>query len=682
MRGIDIYQGDAASGTILKAVPAKAYKESDFVIIKATQGVSYKHTSFFTAMAKKAVKDGMLIGAYHYAAGGDPKKEADYFIDVVGSYVGKAVLALDWERTQNKSWGSRTWCKAFIDRVKEKTGVTCMIYVNNEGLKHVDNLCGRVPLWFAGFPTDANSWTVPKFKYNLGKWKDYAIWQFTSSGEKVDRNTTDLTSLQWRAMAASSDITPDRLVMLLSVYHAYIAAHAKYFINHYDPKMTNFPLAKQCVAIKKEVGLTCVVPLRWALYEMDIENGDGKCLISAPGGSFEKCYTGEVKTYFKRYTSTGAIGKTAKQVIDAGQLKAGDIICFENLTHVAVYSGTGYIFFGGGGECVKDGHYPNGIRLDYSTFPNYKNRKIAEVLRMRTASKEKTVTKATASNVTATSLRKKVVNALDMLLGVKEGSAEHKMIIDTFNKSGLCTRYKMTTKDAWCATAVSFAFIVTKLAGKPGSGALFQCVECSCTRMIDLAKKQGIWVEDDSHVPKVGDVIMYDWQDSGKGDDKGTPEHTGIVKSVSNNKMVIIEGNYKNSVSERSLPVNSKFIRGFICPKYGLYASEDKQVTSVTQKPKLSEKSTKKGYSGRFPYLPPRGYYKYGDGYLQYRAFATQVKRVQKLINWIVGSSLAIDGDYGNKTIEAVKKAQTIIGEKPDGLFGADTLAKARAYKK
>lgn len=164
--------------------------------------------------------------------------------------------------------------------------------------------------------------------------------------------------------------------------------------------------------------------------------------------------------------------------------------------------------------------------------------------------------------------REKVVNNLTMLKGIKEGSAEHKMIIKKFNDSKLCTRYKMTVNDAWCATSVSYAFIVAKLAGKPGSDALFQCVECSCARMIELGKKQGIFVEKDNYVPSKGDVIFYDWQDSAEGDNKGTPDHVGIVEYVNGDYIHVIEGNKNDTVGERTIKVNGKYIRGFIVPKY------------------------------------------------------------------------------------------------------------------
>lgn len=177
--------------------------------------------------------------------------------------------------------------------------------------------------------------------------------------------------------------------------------------------------------------------------------------------------------------------------------------------------------------------------------------------------------------MTEAQLREKVVKNLTMLKGVEEGSGEHKMILKTFNDSKLCTRYHMTADDAWCATAVSYAFIVSGLAGKPGSGKLFECVECSCAEMIKLGKKQKIFEENDAYVPTTGDVIFYDWQDSGSGDNTGHPDHVGIVTKVSNGIISVIEGNKNDKVGERPIKVNSRYIRGFIVPKYSKFATKE-----------------------------------------------------------------------------------------------------------
>lgn len=159
-------------------------------------------------------------------------------------------------------------------------------------------------------------------------------------------------------------------------------------------------------------------------------------------------------------------------------------------------------------------------------------------------------------------LRERVATWLNGYKGVTEGSTGHKEILSIFNDSGLCSRYKMTTSDAWCATAVSAAFIACGLAN------IFPCVECSCYYMLTLAQKAGIWVEDDSFVPDVGDVILYDWDDNGNSDNTGYPDHVGIVQKVSGITLTVIEGNKSNTVGTRTIQVNGLYIRGFITPNY------------------------------------------------------------------------------------------------------------------
>ncbi len=88
------------------------------------------------------------------------------------------------------------------------------------------------------------------------------------------------------------------------------------------------------------------------------------------------------------------------------------------------------------------------------------------------------------------------------------------------------------------------------------------------------------------------------------------------------------------------------------------------------------------GYSGTFPALPPRGYYQIGDGYETYKDYKTQIKRVQKLLSWITGSSLKVDGKYGEKTAVVQEKAQKKFGLTVNGKFGNATLKKAKKLEK
>lgn len=139
-----------------------------------------------------------------------------------------------------------------------------------------------------------------------------------------------------------------------------------------------------------------------------------------------------------------------------------------------------------------------------------------------------------------------------------------KTIINIYNSiKPLPNGYRLTVgKDAWCAATVS------AVAYTLGYQDIIP-LECSCGRMVAKAQEMGIWVENDAYVPKPGDIIMYDWQDSGKGDCTGWPDHVGAVVSVDGSgNMVIIEGNYNNTVKTRNIRVNDRYIRGYITPRY------------------------------------------------------------------------------------------------------------------
>lgn len=93
-------------------------------------------------------------------------------------------------------------------------------------------------------------------------------------------------------------------------------------------------------------------------------------------------------------------------------------------------------------------------------------------------------------------------------------------------------------------------------------------IEISCYYLIERAKQMGVWEENDAHVPKLGEAVLYDWQDKGVGDNTGTPDHVGTVTYVNQaaGYFVVTEGNYSDSVKKRTVSLNGRYIRGFITP--------------------------------------------------------------------------------------------------------------------
>ena len=174
--------------------------------------------------------------------------------------------------------------------------------------------------------------------------------------------------------------------------------------------------------------------------------------------------------------------------------------------------------------------------------------------------------------------RSAVVEQANKWLGFKSTNKSNAVILNTYNKNVPLPRgYKVKTTDNWCATFASAVFIAL------GYKDIFP-VECSCGNIIEKAKSMHIWVENDSFVPGLGDCVLYDWDDSGKGDDKGWPDHIGIVTYVNMNSgyIVVTEGNYSKSVKKRTINVNGRYIRGYVTPRFDAAVY---QIPDITQEP-------------------------------------------------------------------------------------------------
>ena len=160
-------------------------------------------------------------------------------------------------------------------------------------------------------------------------------------------------------------------------------------------------------------------------------------------------------------------------------------------------------------------------------------------------------------------IRQKVADTALSLQGIKEGTAEHKRIIDTYNSKlpKLPRGYKMTYSDPWCAATISVIGIMLGISH-------IILPECSCSKMIELYKERGQWEEDDAHVPELGDIIMYAWN-AKTGENLLPPDHTGMVVKHEGKKLLILEGNYDNQVKIREICVEYIKIRGYCLPDYG-----------------------------------------------------------------------------------------------------------------
>lgn len=116
---------------------------------------------------------GKLVAGYHFAGGGNPENEADFFIAAMSPLEESDVLILDWEIEHVDPVG---WCTRFVNRVHDRTGVWPLFYTNGARVNQYDWLsvltnCG---LWVAWYGMDPEG--------NLPIHYSYVMHQYTSGG--------------------------------------------------------------------------------------------------------------------------------------------------------------------------------------------------------------------------------------------------------------------------------------------------------------------------------------------------------------------------------------------------------------------------------------------------------------------------------------------------------------------
>lgn len=171
--------------------------------------------------------------------------------------------------------------------------------------------------------------------------------------------------------------------------------------------------------------------------------------------------------------------------------------------------------------------------------------------------------------MTEKEIRAQLVATAIQYLNCNEFDGTHKQIIDIYNNHKPLPRgYAVQYTDPWCATFVSTIAIILNFTD-------IMPVECGCGQMIQLYQKLDSWIENDAYLPQSGDVIFYDWEDDGKSDCIGYPDHVGLVTEVTGANIKVIEGNKSNAVGYRNLAVDGIYIRGYGVPKYSIKINDN-----------------------------------------------------------------------------------------------------------
>lgn len=170
--GLDVsqYQGDID----WPSVRAAGY---EIAIVKISGGDGGSQALYFDPTANRnyyfAKDAGLAVGGYHFAGGGDPVSEAEFFVRGMSPVVQDDVFVLDWEVQHADPVG---WCQSFVNRVHELTGVWCIVYMNGSTRNAYDwsPVAANCGMWIAWYGKDPEG--------DLPVTGAYIAHQYTSSG--------------------------------------------------------------------------------------------------------------------------------------------------------------------------------------------------------------------------------------------------------------------------------------------------------------------------------------------------------------------------------------------------------------------------------------------------------------------------------------------------------------------
>lgn len=191
LRGVDIAGYQTTSST--------QYASYAFVIVKATEGCTYVNPKWL-AQIRAASRNGQLLGLYHYCRPeyNAPEAEAKHFVDTIRDYIGKVILAADWEQRALRY--SASWLLRFMKEVERLTGTKPLLYIQQSAIsggKYNSIANAGYPLWMAQYNKKMSS--------RIGGWKKVTIWQYTSTNSTLDKDVFYGDRADWYKLIGNAD---------------------------------------------------------------------------------------------------------------------------------------------------------------------------------------------------------------------------------------------------------------------------------------------------------------------------------------------------------------------------------------------------------------------------------------------------------------------------------------------
>ena len=251
--------------------------------------------------------------------------------------------------------------------------------------------------------------------------------------------------------------------------------------------------------------------------------------------------------------------------------------------------------------------------------------------------------------MTASEAKQKLVAWARAQLGTVEGENNYNRYAPLWTEAGGWN----AQNQPWCDIFVDVGFIecfgletASKMTYQPRGG-----FSALCAQSAQFYKDNGAWYPS----PEAGDQAFFYAE--------GGVNHTGIVVGVSNGIVYTIEGNSSDAVRERARPLSRAEIAGFGRPDWSAAAAAPAAPTAP-QSPGRWE--------GEISYAPHS--YEVSIRLLRRGCRGPQVERVQQLLAANGFDPGEIDGDFGQRTAEALTAFQRAAGIGADGEWGGESF--------
>lgn len=134
--------------------------QADFIVVGTTWGTGQVNNNCLVSgvntdanrMIAQAQASGKKFGLYHYAMGGNPEAEAQFFYRNTSNYWRHGIVALDWEMDDNPAWGDWDWVRRFMAECERLSGgVRPLLYTGPVAGTIPQDIRDRYGLWIAQY---------------------------------------------------------------------------------------------------------------------------------------------------------------------------------------------------------------------------------------------------------------------------------------------------------------------------------------------------------------------------------------------------------------------------------------------------------------------------------------------------------------------------------------------------